>query len=104
MTTIERAREFANSDAGEQITDTYTLMAAFHEFMAAWTVISSEADLPKESGKYWWTSRKFGRVMKIAFDIGECAGDPEWISEFYAWMPYTEPPAYRPTGGDDASA
>lgn len=100
MSRIERAREFY-----ETSTVNYDglsgWMAAFAEDELNrddWTPINSVDDLPKVSGKYWWTLKPDfvvdNPVQLASFWPGDNVTWP--VDVFLAWMPYEEPTPYKP--------
>lgn len=103
MTTIEQAREFINKQA-PNLPPSHNIywaqsMAAFHESLTAWVPINSIEDLPSVSGFFWFTWRQ-GAVSKVYYS-SDTSHRGATVERFSAWMPYTEPTPYRPTGGDD---
>lgn len=94
---IDRARKFADSETGEQLTTTYELMAAFYESEQEWIPVgegSPETVEPGEPKSYDVTVVLDDKIVTRS-DLWTSKGWNRWGDNLLAWCerptPYQAP-------------
>ncbi len=96
------ARDAALKDADEKLTygrryGQLIWQAAKDYYKPPWVPIKSEADLPKEPGRYWvtWAPSPMNKLPHVTdFPLDDVYRTKFWMGSFLAWMRKEPPQVY----------